>query len=183
MRRKRFAIPLYEDLMETFKPFSQKEKFPLSLAPALVALVQFFVLITLPYFALFQFTKSEFVFVVLISTIGLTFLSFSVFSVSVSEEGIRLKRLLGSPKLITWQDFKGISRASPREVIIYGWLWPLFPAREMSLSMNVSGHVRIFYRDKYLFFPPESFEEFQNAIEKYRAKAFSHGAQKPLVRR
>lgn len=158
--------------METFKPFSHQDKFPLTLAPAAVALVQLLVFIGIPYLISTLFNKPEIIFISLISVVFVLFLSFSVFSLTISEEGIRLKRFMGHPKLISWSEFKGISRATPKEVIIFGWLWPIFPAREMSPSVGVSGHVKIHYNNKYCFFPPESIEAFEDAIEKYRSKKF-----------
>jgi hypothetical protein len=71
------------------------------------------------------------------------FLALSVWSITLSKDGIHFRRLLGSPKMLPWSDVVSIEVAPRWELIRKGWLWPLIPAREMTASLSSLGHYRI----------------------------------------
>jgi hypothetical protein len=78
----------------------------------------------------------------------------------MSKAGIRFHRLLGGPKFLNWEQVGEILVVNRKELIVQGWLWPLFPAREMSPSFSSLNHVKIKYDDKFVYFPPVSHEDF-----------------------
>jgi hypothetical protein len=75
---------------------------------------------------------------------------------TVDESGIYFKRSLGSPTYIPWTEVTSMVEVSPKEVIILGWLWPFFPAREMTPSLTSVGHYRITFGKRWIYFPPKT---------------------------
>lgn len=98
------------------------------------------------------------------------FMLYLVNSITISKSGITLKRIFGNPKKVAWECVRGFSEATPKEVIILGWLWPLFPAREMTPCMSCKGHVRIQLNDGYFYYPPRDLMKFIETLERYGAK-------------
>jgi hypothetical protein len=89
---------------------------------------------------------------------------FAVTKLEVSTGGLRFVRLLGSPKLLQWSEISSVSEASRQELIIHGWLWPLFPSREFTPSCTSLGHYRITYGNKFVYFPPLDADAFKRAL-------------------
>ena len=93
---------------------------------------------------------------------------FSCFCVSnlvISSAGIGFTRTLGGPKFIPWSDISAIREVSRIEVIWRGWLWPLFPAREMTPTFTSLGHFRIQFGSKSVYFPPADPDGFMAEIQ------------------
>lgn len=85
----------------------------------------------------------------------------TVWSLEVSPEGIRFVRLCGAPKFLRWDEITDISEASRRDVVLHGWLWPMFPPREMSPTLSALGHFRIRWDSGVAYFPPAHPDEFR----------------------
>lgn len=97
----------------------------------------------------------------IVLTVILLFYLFRVTHLTLSAEGIRFHRILGSPKFLPWTRVRSVAPAVSRwEVVLKGWLWPLFPAREMSSSLTSLGHYRIQWDNGFCYFPPAEPEAF-----------------------
>jgi hypothetical protein len=95
------------------------------------------------------------------------FLLFVVRKLSIDDNGILFVRVLGSPKILKWTDIESIEKVSRKELILRGWLWPLFPAREMTACLSSKNHFRIKWRDGFCYFPPRHEGDFEELIRKY----------------
>jgi hypothetical protein len=95
-------------------------------------------------------------------------LSFVVWSVRLSARGIHFIRLLGSPRFLPWEEVTDVAEASRRELVIYGCLWPPFPAREMTPTLSLLGHFRIRWRNGWCYYPPRDAEVFKRLVDEYR---------------
>jgi len=90
---------------------------------------------------------------------------FLVRSVEVEQDAIIFRRVLGKPKRLLKSEIVSIEEAPRQEVVIHGWLWPIFPlAREMSASLSARNHFRIRWQSGFCYFPPKDIEQFRNAI-------------------
>ena len=112
--------------------------------------------------------------------IYLMFVAFSVWGVTLSKEGIRFHRILGKPKLLPWDVIKSIEIAPRRELILKGWLWPLFPHREMSASLTSVGHYRISWGEDCYYYPPNDPEVFERYLGKYLQKNKSEAPKRVI---
>jgi len=99
--------------------------------------------------------------------IYILFLSHSVWNVALTVDGIRFRRLCGSPRLVAWHDVASIVEVPRSELIIKGWLWPLFPAREMTACLSSERHYRISWHEGYCYFPPADPEGFEHHVSKH----------------
>jgi hypothetical protein len=97
----------------------------------------------------------------------LLYVAFSVRGVTVSPEGIRFHRWLGNPRLLPWGEIRSIAIAPPAELIRQGWLWPLFPSREMTASLTTIGHYRITWGAGYCYYPPADAAGFEAAVRRF----------------
>lgn len=88
------------------------------------------------------------------------YLLFSVSRLVVTPAGIRLSRLAGAPRLVPWESITDVREAARSELILRGWLWPLFPSREMTLSLTSVGHVRVEFGTGCFYFPPRDTKSF-----------------------
>jgi hypothetical protein len=95
------------------------------------------------------------------------FLLLSVWSVSLSHEGIRFKRVLGGPKLIPWSELTSVTEVSRSELISRGWLWPLIPAREMTACLSSLGHYKIAWRGGFCYYPPADAPAFESTVNAF----------------
>lgn len=125
---------------------------------------QLFPLFGVPFLVGTWVTGSIEVGFLMIVAVYVLFLLFSVWSLQVTQEGIKFRRLLGSPKFVPWTKMSSIRAASRTEVIIRGWLWPLFPAREMTACLSARGHVRFEGPFGVRFFPPKDTEGFLKIV-------------------
>lgn len=96
--------------------------------------------------------------------------AFVVWSVRLSESGIHFRRLLGSPRFLAWEAVTDIAEAPRREVVIQGWLWPLFPPRETTLCLSALGHFRIRWQNGWCYFAPRDAEAFQRLVDEFRGQ-------------
>ena len=102
---------------------------------------------------------------VLLGTV-VVFLSFSVEKVSIDQAGVRFHRLFGAPKFLAWERIVSVEVAPRNELILHGWFWPPFPAREMTACLSSLGHYRITWDDGYCYFPPADAAQFEAAVVK-----------------
>ena len=137
----------------------------------LIAIIQISILFVLPSFLIYVLTGSESIAWLAFLSIYILFLSYSVFSISVGEEGIRFNRLFGTPKSLSWSEITAIESVSRKELIFKGWLWPLFPAKEMTFCLSSNGHYKIIYHGGYCYYPPANPENFIALISQYKSKA------------
>lgn len=120
-------------------------------------------------FAFLVSGSSEVAFLVAAS-IYFIFLLFSVWSIAVSQDGIRFKRLLGDPKLLPWSEVLSVTEASRSELITKGWLWPLFPAREMTACLSSVRHYKISWNGGFCFYPPADTLGFEKHVEEHLSR-------------
>jgi hypothetical protein len=106
-------------------------------------------LFVVPAFASFAIFRSETLTLLVLIAIYFAFLTLSVWSITLSEDGIHFRRFLGSPKLLLWNEVVSIEVTPRWELIRKGWLWPLIPAREMTTSLTSLGHYRITWADGF----------------------------------
>ncbi len=92
------------------------------------------------------------------------FLSFTVEKITIDRSGVRFHRFFGSPKLLAWKRIVAVEEAPRSELILHGWVWPLFPAREMTACMSSVGHYRITWDDGYCYFPPADARQFEACV-------------------
>ncbi|UUZ54303.1 PH domain-containing protein [Massilia sp. H-1] len=130
-----------------------------------VGLLQVLVLIGIPGMIVLAVTRDLRIAMLSILAINTLFLFMSVTKVIVSDEGIRLSRVLGGPRLIAWESVKRVEEAPRRELIVRGWLWPIFPPREFTTSLSSLGHYRIEFGDKSVYFPPKDAAKFVAAVQ------------------
>ena len=95
------------------------------------------------------------------------FMLLSVWSVSLSQEGIRFKRVLGDPKLVPWSELTSVTEVSRWELISRGWLWPLIPAREMTACLSSLGHYKIAWRGGFCYYPPADALAFESTVNAF----------------
>lgn len=85
---------------------------------------------------------------------------FAVWSLRLDTQGIEFCRLLGRPKFLRWDEITSIRTAARKEVVKDGWLWPLFPPREMTACLSARDHVRFEWDSGFCFFPPKDADQF-----------------------
>src|SRR5690349_8833631 len=104
--------------------------------------IQFAALFMVPSLIVATFISLRSGFLCLVA-IYVVFLLFTVKELRVTDDGIQFVRLAGSPKRLPWGQISAITKATSRELILHGWLWPLLPAREMTPSLTTRGHYKI----------------------------------------
>ena len=98
-----------------------------------------------------------------------SFFLFVVRRLSVAADGLHFHRVLGSPKFLSWERILSVAIAPRREVILHGWLWPLFPSREITPSCSALQHYRITWDTGFCYYPPAHTEDFeQHVVTKLR---------------
>lgn len=132
---------------------------------------QFFPLFGVPFLAGFWALDSILAGVLMIVIVYILILLFTVWSLHATPQGIEFRRIFGSPGYLAWEDISSIRLASRKEVIMQGWLWPLFPAREMTACLSARGHVRFESASGICFFPPADTKEFFTLVGELRASA------------
>lgn len=159
-----------------------EKKFPPRVAPrdtadALIAAVigigQSAVLFGLPGLLVWYASGSSVMAFVAAGILYMGFLMCCVTDITVTDDGLRLKRVLGDPELIRWKDITEVKEASRAELILHGWLWPLMLPREMTPTTTSIGHFRIQYGPKWIYYPPMDAMGFQDAVQ---ARMFSRAA-------
>jgi hypothetical protein len=129
-----------------------------------VGSVQLGVLFAAPALIVYLWTESSALAAGFAIGLYLIFAMFTVSKLEVDHSRVKLKRIFGVPKMVRWSEISEIREATRSELIRQGWLWPLFPAREMTPSYTSVGHYRFQYGENFFFFPPSDVEEFLNAL-------------------
>lgn len=132
----------------------------------LVLPTQALVLVGAPYLALEALNGTARLRPIVLA-VAVAFYLFRVTHLTLSSEGIRFHRILGGPKFLPWKRVRSIVPASRSEVVLKGWLWPIFPAREMSSSLSSLGHYRIEWDKGSCYFPPTQPEAFEKFFKQY----------------
>lgn len=143
------------------------------LVALLVGIFQIAILFGLPGFIVYWLSGSTVLAWAIMISLYVLFLSFSVFSLSLDDKGIKFHRLFGIPKNLTWDEIVKIEHVSPRELVVKGWLWPLFPAKEMTACFSTRGHFKITYQGGFCFYPPKDVETFTALIRQSKPSALS----------
>ena len=126
--------------------------------------VQCLILFILPGVIAFLLSRSWPVCVAVPAVIYFVFVAFSVWSITLTTEGIRFHRFLGAPKFLPWTSIVSVEVAPRWELIRRGWLWPVFPTREMTASLTSLQHYRITWRKGFCYFPPADAEAFEQYV-------------------
>jgi hypothetical protein len=124
-------------------------------------------LFVVPAFVSFLVFRSETLTLLVLIAIYFAFLALSVWSITLSEDGIHFRRFLGSPKLLRWNEVVSIEVTPRWELIRKGWLWPLIPAREMTTSLTSLGHYRITWANGFCYYPPLDVELFEKHVSNF----------------
>ncbi len=127
----------------------------------------------LPSGLLWWFTGSFLLGFMTLLVIYAVWLCFTVWSLKLSPDGIRFVRFCGAPKFLRWEEITDISEAPRREVVLHGWLWPMFPTREMTPALSALRHFRIRWDGGFRYFPPARAEDFRRQIDEFRTKKVS----------
>jgi hypothetical protein len=132
-----------------------------------IGLFQTLIVLGFPFFICRVFTNNTTLSLIVAFVAYIIFLLFSVSNLVIMPDGIHLSRILGSPKFIAWSAISSIEEAPRFELIWRGWLWPIFPAKEMTPSLTSIGHYRIQFGSKSIYFPPEDSEAFKTLVSSY----------------
>ena len=135
--------------------------------------LQVIALCILPGAVAFLFSHSWVATVAAPLIVYLIFIGFTVWHITLTSDGIRFHRLLGTPKFLPWSSILSVEIAPQRELIVKGWLWPLLPAREMTTSLTSLGHYRISWTGGFCYYPPADAEVFYQYVTRH--------LQKPVV--
>ena len=127
--------------------------------------------VALPCLVVFMATSSALVAGFGFLVVYAIFLSMSVWSLELTTDGIRFARFLGSPKFIPWNQISTVKRVPRSELILHGWLWPPFPAREMTASLSSRDHFRIQYATGFRYFPPSDPDSFEEVVRRFAPSA------------
>jgi hypothetical protein len=92
------------------------------------------------------------------------FLLFVVRRLTVGPDGLHFHRILGSPKFLSWERISSVAVASRRELVLRGWLWPLFPSREITPSLSALQHYRITWDTGFCYYPPAHITDFERHV-------------------
>lgn len=134
-------------------------------------------LLLAPILILFLLTKNELLVLVYFLAVSVFFLLGGVRYLLIDENGIVLKRMIGTPRFISWDEIESVEISSPINTIIYGWLWPPIPAREMTYSLSTYRHVQFTYSGgKRTFFPPKKVQELLSIVSNYKAQALTESS-------
>jgi hypothetical protein len=129
-----------------------------------IGAVQTALLFVLPALGTAALTRSwaigEYAFFLLLGV----FLSFTVEKITINRDGVRFHRIFGCPKFLAWERIVAVEEVSRNELIVRGWLWPLFPPREMTACLSSIGHYRITWNDGCCFFPPADAPQFEACV-------------------
>lgn len=142
---------------------------PRNTADAIVCSITAVLLIGLltavPGFLVWAFTSSIPLGVVAGIAFYVFFLRHVVTELEVSDSGIRFVRRLGTPRELAWAELDSVEEVAPLEVMLWGWFLPPFPAREMSPSFSMYGHVAFRWKGRTVYFPPRGPGSFRGSRE------------------
>lgn len=136
--------------------------------------VQMLLLFVIPLIVIFLLTRNEILVISVFLLVWGFFLLGGVRYLLVDEKGILLRRVVGAPRFISWDDLESVEVSSPLNTIIHGWLWPPIPAREMTYSLSAHEHVQFTCAGgKRTFFPPKQTQELLSLVSNYKAQALT----------
>jgi len=92
---------------------------------------------------------------------------YAVTDLAVDDKGLHFVRQFGPPTFIPWSEITAIEPAPRSEVIVFGWIFPPFPAREPTPTMTSLGHYRISCGKECMYYPPEDPEAFMAAVGRH----------------
>jgi hypothetical protein len=92
------------------------------------------------------------------------FLLFAVRRLTIAADGLHFHRILGSPKFLSWERISSVAVASRSELVLRGWLWPLFPSREITPSLSALHHYRITWDTGFCYYPPSHAKDFEQHV-------------------
>lgn len=142
-----------------------------------IGVVQTAILFGLPSLLAYILTRSVLVTFAAFCAAYAFSLLFMVRRLTVSTGGLRFHRILGFPKILPWERISSVAPASRRELIIRGWLWPLFPPREITPSLSAIQHFRITWDSGFCYYPPADPHLFEQHVV---AKIEKQNANKAL---
>jgi hypothetical protein len=163
-----FRLPTMNELI--FKPRVAPRNGADALITTGVGLLQVLVLIGIPGAIALALWRDLRIALVCMFAINTLFLLMSVTKVVITDEGMRFSRLLGGPRLLAWDVIDVVEEASRKELIVRGWLWPIFPPREFTTSLSSLGHYRIAFRGNVVYFPPKDEAGFMAAVKMHLDK-------------
>ena len=152
-----------ENVQARFWPRSGRD----ALITLTFGLLQFVVLFILPCILIAVLFQSVLVGIGAYFAMGMIWILFSVRTLRISSDGIEFVRVLGSPKRLSWSQIESVEKAPMKEILVHGYIWPLFPPREMTFSLSCIGHYRISYRSNWAYYPPKDAELFESLIRSY----------------
>lgn len=126
-----------------------------------IGLFQTAILLGLPAILAYIPTRSTVIAFVAFCVANGIFLLFVVRRITMTTDGIRFHRILGSPKFLSWDRIKSIKLASRSELIVHGWLWPIFPSREITFSLSAIQHYRVTWQSGFCYYPPADPQQFE----------------------
>jgi hypothetical protein len=147
------------------KPLILPQSFSDGALAAAVGALQFLVFVLPGALALATF-ENNLPGIVLLVAVPLFFNLHCISQTSVDTDGIHFKRVLGAPRTILWSEITSVHAVSSRELVVNGWLWPLFPAREMTPSLTTLGHYRIQFGTRWVYFPPKEPEKLLEYVRR-----------------
>lgn len=153
-----------------FKPHVLPRDAKDALLAIVIGVFQTLVLFVLPGAFGYWLSGSLVVGIVVAMLAYVVYACFSVSHLKLSSRGIEFSRFLGTPKLLPWSSVTAVEEASRAEVIRHGWLWPLFPAREMSASLSSLGHYAIRFGNAAAYFPPRDPAAFMAAVRSHKGE-------------
>lgn len=132
-----------------------------------VGCLQLLVLFLLPAIVVGVISRSLVVGILTYLALYGIWLLLSVTKLELSSSGIRFVRVLGKPKFLSWSEISSVAPASREEVVLHGWLWPPFPAREMTFSLSSLGHYAIRSDGRTTYYPPAEPRVFEQFVAKH----------------
>jgi len=88
----------------------------------------------------------------------------TVWSITISDDGIKLNRIIGTPKFLKWGEIKEIRKATRKEVMRDAWFTFSMLRRDASASTSSLHHYRISWGAEYYFYPPRDLNVFEKAV-------------------
>ncbi len=155
--------------MEKIKPRILPRSLPDFIFVFLVFIIQTIILYLIPSLIVLLITNNVIFVFATVFVIWMYFITGGVRYLIINDDGIFFKRILGNPNKILSEELESIEISNPLNTIVYGWLWPPLPAREMTYSLSSQQHVKFTYgKGKFVFFPPKNIADFYDVIEKYK---------------
>ena len=149
----------------TFKPRVAPRNAADALITISVGLLQVLIMLGVPGMIALAVTRSVSGALLCVLALNVVFVLMAVTRLELTDAGIRLVRILGGPRFIAWDAIERVEEAPRSELIVRGWLWPMFPPREFSASLTSLGHYRIAYGGRCVYFGPKDEAGFMAAVK------------------